>query len=211
MMKLWHIFIGAFIAFLFIVGLNIAFAASSGPNDCSGTANSSAAEDPWLDDDWEGGVANACVDNGTPTHVSSNSWDSGDQTYVLYVEDFGFAIDGTIDGVTVDLNIWHSTSNGTIDLCQLLDEDGARVGTNLCSGAPVAIDSLSDTNVETIGSTSELWGNSLTDTWVNDADFGIAIGVLNNQNNANVFIDYVQVTIEYTSGAAAARRRMIMQ
>jgi len=199
-----------------IVGLvlfawaNIALAASSGPNDCTVSPGAGTAEDPWLDDAWEDADHSSCADDEAPNDVSSNSFDSGDQSYVLYHSGFGFSISGTIDGVTVNINAWHSNGNGDIDLCQLLDVDGARVGTNLCAAAPQALD-LIDTNVETIGSTSELWGNSLTDTWVNDADFGIALGILNGGNNQNVFIDNVTITIEYTSGGAAARRRMIMQ
>ena len=201
------------ILFTLFVSLGViveAWGESTGASHCSGTANASASEAPWSDDDWEDGVANACVDNGTDTNVSNNTFDKGDQSYVLYVKDFGFAVSGTIDGVTVTLNTWSSTSNHVIDLCQLLDADGVRAGTNLCDGSPVTIDSGLTTNVETVGSTSEKWGNALTDTWVNDADFGVAIGILSGNNNANVFIDYVTITVEYTSGGAASRRRMIM-
>lgn len=201
----------AIILGLLLAWTQVVFATSSGAQDCSGTANSSAAESPWSDDDWESGVANACVDNGTYTHVSSNTYDKNDQSYVLYVKDFGFSISGTIDGITVTLNTWSSTSTHQIDLCQLLDENGVRGGTNLCS-SPVVIDSIADTNIETLGSTSEKWGNALTDTWINDPDFGVALGILGKNNNANVFIDYIQITVEYTTGGTpASRERMIMQ
>ena len=211
MMKLRTIFIGALAAFFLIVWVNIVFAASTGAIDCTVAPATGTSEAPWSDDAWEDADASSCTDNAAPNDVSLNTWDSGDQTYVLYHSGFGFAVSGTITGVTVDLNTWGSVPTAVIDLCQLLSDTGVRGGTNLCSAAPVTIDSIANTNVETIGSTSELWGNALTDTWVNDADFGIAIGIVSGTNNSNVFIDYVQMTIEYTSGGVASRRRMIMQ
>ena len=63
--------------------------------------------------------------------------------------------------------------------------------------------------METLGGSTETWGNSLTDTWVNDADFGVAIGVLQDSNNQDVYLDYIAVDVYYTAGGAAGRRRMI--
>ena len=48
------------------------------------------------------------------------------------------------------------------------------------------------------GAADNLWGNALTETWVKDADFGVAIGVLSANNNSDVFIDYVLLTVHYT-------------
>ena len=203
-----------YLVLIFLLMASPVWGASSGPLDCTVSPATGTSESPWGGPDtlgeWEGIDASSCGDDAAPNDISSNSFDSGDQSFVLYHSGFGFDIAGTIDGVTVTINTWGSAATFTIGLCQLLDVDGARGGTNLCS-TPHAIDSILDTNVETLGGTSETWGNSLTDTWVNDADFGIALGITSGNNNANVFIDYVQITIEYTSGGAAGRRRMIMQ
>lgn len=197
------------ILLLAAVGLHLcdAYGDNTGATHCSGTANSSASEDPWLDDDWENGVGNGCNDNATTTEITSNTFDSGDQSYVLYLKDYGFSLSGTIVGVVVTVNIWHSTSGGVIDLCQLLDETGARGGTNLCA-AGVTIGSSSDTTVITLGDATNLWGRSLTDTWTNDADFGVALGILQDGNNADVYIDYVAIDVYYTPGTS--RQRMIL-
>jgi len=207
----WKIIIGTVIVGLLIFGwLNIVMAASTAATDCTVSPATGTSEDPWLDDAWEGAANSSCADDEAPNDVSSNTFDSGDQSYVLYHSGFGFAVSGTIDGITVTLNTWGSAATFEIDLCQLLDDTGTRGGTNLCS-TPHVIDSILTTNTEVLGGTAETWGNSLTDTWINDADFGVAIGILSQNNNANVFIDAVTVTVEYTSGGAASRRRMLMQ
>jgi len=167
------------------------------------TAAVTAAESPWLDNDWvtPGAVT---ADDGTTASCTAASYDSPDQTFVLKATGFDFSSipDGsTINGVTCRVNAWYASGqgSGSLDLCQLLDVSAAKVGTNQCSTA-VALTTTTST-VITKGSASDLWGNSLTAAWVKDPDFGVALGVLATAANADVFIDYVTLEIDYTAPA----------
>jgi len=159
-----------------------------------------AAEIPWLDNDWTT-PGNIFTDDGTTANVTGASYDSPDQTYVLKAKGFDFSAipDGsTINGVTCRVNTWYASGqgSGSLDLCQLLDVSGAKVGTNQCL-VPVALTTTTSTII-TKGSASDLWGNALTAAWVKDPDFGVALGILATAANADVFIDYVTLEIDYT-------------
>lgn len=165
------------------------------------TAATTAAEAPWSDNDWTS-PGSVTADDGTSASCTAATFDSPDQTYVLKATGFDFSEipDGsTINGVTCRVNAWYNltTGTGSLDLCQLLDATGAKVGTNQCA-TPVAL-TLTNTTVITKGGASDLWGNALTAAWVKDPDFGVALGVLATQANSDVFIDYVTLEIDYTA------------
>jgi len=162
------------------------------------TVGASASDSPWSDNNWSD-QTNVYSDNGATASVTHPTFDDPDQTYVLKASGFDFSAipdNSTINGVTVRMNAWYANGTGSIDLCQLLDTSGARVGTNNCS-TPVAL-TTTDTTIITKGSTSDAWGNSLNAAWVKDPDFGVALGMLATGGNADVFIDYVTIEIDYT-------------
>ena len=165
------------------------------------TAAVTAAESPWLDNDWTT-PANVTADDGNTANVTAASYDSPDQTFVLktYAFDFSAIPDGsTIVGVTCRVNAWYRSGqgSGSLDLLQLLDVSRAKVGTNQCA-TPVPL-TTTNTTIITKGSASDLWGNVLTAAWVKDPDFGVAIGILATAANADVDVDYVTLEIEYTA------------
>lgn len=160
-----------------------------------------AAEDPWLDNDWTAPTA-VTADDDTTANVTAASFDSPDQTFVLKAQGFDFSSipDGsTINGVTARVNAWFRSGqgSGSLDLCQLLDTSGAKVGTNQCA-TPVAL-TTTTTTVISKGGAADLWGNALDAAWVKNANFGIALGILATAANADVDIDYVTLEIEYTA------------
>lgn len=165
------------------------------------TTATTSSETPWSDNDWDTPGA-VTADDGTTASVTHPTFDSPDRTYVLKATGFNFSAipDGsTINGVTARVNGWYNltTGTGSLGLCQLLDATGAKVGTNQCA-TPVAL-TLVNTTVITKGGASDLWGNALTAAWVKDPDFGVALGVQATQANADVFIDYVTLEIDYTA------------
>jgi len=165
-----------------------------------GSAAASVAEAPWSDNAWST-PTNVFADDAATANVTQATFDSPDQTEVLKVSGFDFSSipdDATIDGVTARINAWFRAGQGTgsLDLCQLLNVSGAKVGTNQCA-TPVVLTSTT-TTVITKGSTSDLWGNALTPAWVKDPDFGIALGILATAANADVDIDYVTLEVQYT-------------
>lgn len=164
------------------------------------TSGVSFLQSPWSDDTWVN-PGNVVADDGVTASVTAASFDSGDQTYVLKASQFDFSSipdSATILGVTARINAWFRSGqgSGSLDLCQLLDTTGAKVGTNQCA-TPVPL-TTTNTTIITKGSSSDLWGNALTPAWVKDPNFGIALGCIATAANADVDIDYVTLEIEYS-------------
>ena len=162
------------------------------------TLGETVSEAPWSDNTWTT-PTNIYADDAATADVTAATFDSPDQTYVLKATGFDFSAipDGsTINGIIARVNAWYANGAGSMDLCQLLDTSKAKVGTNNCSTA-VAL-TTTDTTIITKGSASDLWGNALTAAWVKNANFGIAIGMTATAANADVFVDYVTLEIDYT-------------
>lgn len=161
-------------------------------------SGTTSAEDPWLDDDWVT-PNNIVLDDSNYANITSNTYDTNDQSYVLkgYIFDFSDIPDtATIVGVRCTVNAYYSAGSASIDLMQLLDVSRAKVGTNMAS-TPQALDGNS-ASTYTWGSSSNLWGNALTPTWVKDSDFGVALGAIATAPNTDVFVDYVALEVFYT-------------
>lgn len=166
------------------------------------TSGTTASESPWLDNDWTS-PGSITANDGTYASVTASTFDSGDQTFVLKAKGFDFSsipAGATINGVTVRVEAHADSTSVGIDLVQLLDTSGAKVGTN-----------KSDTTqrlttadaVYTWGGSTDLWGNALTLAWVQDPDFGVAIGGHAYTANSQIFVDYVTVEIDYTTSGAS--------
>ena len=191
-----------FATFFILTGLlfsqNTVMAATTG--QVYPTLGTTAAESPWLDNDWVT-PTNIYSDDTATANVTSAQYDSPDQTYVLKATGFNFSAipDGsTINGITARINAFYRSGqgSGSMDLCQLLDISRAKVGTNNCS-TPTALTTTTSTII-TKGGATDKWGNTLTTAWIKDPDFGIAMGVLATAANADVDIDYVSLEIDYT-------------
>ncbi len=165
------------------------------------TAAPTAAEDPWLDNDW---VNAANVYGAGEAEVSAATFDAGDQTYVLKARGFDFSAipnGSTINGVTCMVTGRYATAAASIDLLQLLDATGAKVGTNQAA-TPIALSTSS--TPYTKGGAADTWGNALDSAWVKNANFGVALGCLaggTGNNNVDVYIDLVTLEIDYTPPA----------
>lgn len=145
---------------------------------------------------------NIYSDDGNTASITGPQFDNGDQTELLVASGFDFSEipDGaTIDGVECKVNTWYANNGASVDLLQLLNTSKTPVGTNQCS-TPVAL-TLDDTTIITKGSSSDLWGNELTAAWVKNSNFGVAIGMIATANNADVFVDYVTLSVTYTTTA----------
>lgn len=165
------------------------------------TLGQSILESPWSDNGWTA-PANIYADDGLTASVTSSTFDTGDQTRVLKATGFDFSSipDGSsIDGVIARINSWYTAGSGSIDLIQLLDTTQVRVGINQAVTAiPLGTDNAA---IITSGSSTDLWGNALTASWIKDPNFGIGIGIIATGNNADVFVDYVTIEVYYTPPA----------
>lgn len=131
--------------------------------------------------------------------ITDNAYDATDPSHVLRGYNFNFSsipVGATIVGVTCRITARSSSATSTIALVQLLNTSGVRVGTNLAS-TPVATNATPANY--TFGDDANLWGNALTEAWVKDADFGVGVGMINGTNNADVWIDVIELDIYYTT------------
>jgi len=146
---------------------------------------------------------NIYSDDAAYAYIDDAAFDSGIESYILKATGFNFSSipsDATILGVVVKLEGYYTVGAAGVALCQLLDISRVKGGTNLCS-TPFPFTVTTPTVITIPASeTTNLWGNALTVSWVQDADFGVAIGVIPTGNNANVYIDYVTITIYYSVG-----------
>lgn len=115
-------------------------------------------------------------------------------TNYLMTTNFGFNIplDAIITGVTVSVERSTTTLNGTHDNSVKL------VKATVISGNDKASATLWPTAdaVATYGSSSDLWGLSLTPSDINNSGFGVVIsGVADLAGTAQ--IDYMSITIDY--------------
>lgn len=164
------------------------------------TLGATVSETPWSDDTWNT-PTNIYSDNAATANVIASTFDNGDQTWVLKATGFDFSSipdDATINGVTVRVNAWYRSGqgSGSLDLCQLLNVAKVKSGTNNCS-TPTALTTTNST-VITKGSSSDLWGLALTPAWLKTAGFGVALGVLSTAANTDADIDYVTIEVTYT-------------
>jgi hypothetical protein len=161
------------------------------------TAAQTINESPWLDEAWVN-PNNALTNDGTNAAVTAATYDTGDQTAVLKLYTYDMSsipVGATIDGVIVRIHARGDSTSVRIDLCQLLDTSRAKVGTNKASTVVPMTASLA---TYTFGANNDLWGNSLTRAWVQDADFGVAIGCHANTNNSEAHVNYATIEVFYT-------------
>jgi len=145
--------------------------------------------------------SNIGADDATNASITAATFDSPDQSSLL-IAHFNLAAlpsGAAIRGVRVIVNCYYANGTVSMDLLQLLDVSGNPVGTNQCA-TPVALGTATS-GLVTKGGNADQWGNALTDTWVKDADFGVAIGMAATGANADVFVDYVTLEVFYTGGS----------
>lgn len=162
------------------------------------TSTQSIAEAPWDDVDWAGTGFTTGAPDGS---VASNSpaLSTGEQTRVLklYGYDFsGIPAGATIDGVTVTVTARYAGTVSDLGLVQLLDADRARAGDNKAA-TPVSL--TGSLAVYTFGGSADKWGNALSLAWVQDADFGVAVGGVGVEAGSYCAIDAVGIEVHYTA------------
>lgn len=122
----------------------------------------------------------------------------GGFSQLLEGTNFGFAANGTINGIQVDVK-YTAINPGNVVFCgvQLL-RAGTPSGTQK-SMLPIPI---SNTQVSFGGST-DLWGTNWTAADINNTNFGLSIYTTTNFNSPNptVEVDYVQITVFTQPGA----------
>ena len=116
------------------------------------------------------------------------------QSDFLVGRDYGFTISSsaTIEGVEVELNDPTISSNSPALDVYLTKDGTTTVGSALSSA-------LAGPGWETLGSSTNLWGTTLTPSEVNSSNFGVLLRVreLSETSSSAINIDAVRVTVHY--------------
>lgn len=125
---------------------------------------------------------------------------SGSTSELLRATNFGFAIPSgaTILGITAEIEAVCTVANRHRWTDAYLVLAGAESGSNLgdLSYIPDAV------AFKTFGSSSDLWGLSLTDTDINDAGFGVSVKLERPGSSAVTSVSRIRITVDYLFGVS---------
>jgi len=186
------------IGLFFVVGTSQALAATSGWNNPTvGASSSATGTTNWVSPENITIVGSPYATMVLPTSTISR---------YLKGTGYGFNIpaNATINGITVRIS---RSSSGTgspliVDNVVSLVKNGAIVGSNAASatGWPYSLTEA------TYGSASSLWGETWTPADINNANFGVVLSAVNEYtvNPRSLNVDYMQITVDYTPAPVSA-------
>jgi hypothetical protein len=122
-------------------------------------------------------------------------------THYLKATNFGFSIPAgaTINGIVAEIQRYDDTQY-TYDDNVAIVKNGVVGATNKALVAAWG----SSNSYFTYGSSSDLWGESLTPTDINNSNFGIVLSIkFNDDSNGmignNIYVDHIRITVYYTT------------
>lgn len=153
-------------------------------------------------------TSNITADDGSPADASTFGF--GGDTQYLKATNFGFSIPAgaTIDGVVATWEARVDSGSTTIIEAKLV-KGGTISGTDQSSSESVT----SSWTMINIGSSSNLWGTTLSVSDVNNSGFGCVFRTADVPFAATGhLVDVVKMTVYYTtsSGASAGTTRIVM-
>jgi hypothetical protein len=175
------------------IGVAVALGSSVGPSAPSAVSSVT-------------GIGTVAWSNAANAEASDDAWasaslGSGVVSNYLEATGFGFAIPAgsTITGVTVSVERSASGTSDIRDQSLRLLKASALAGTDRAdtlSSWPHGTDASAS-----YGSSSDLWGTTLTASDVNASGFGVALSAKNNAGSANFArVDQITITVSYTTG-----------
>ena len=137
-------------------------------------------------------------------------------SYFLRATNFGFSIPSgaTINGITATIRANASYYDGFAGdyvyvTSVVLLKGGTRGGSDLSDSADI----ISSEASYVYGATNTLWGNTWSASDINSSNFGLDFQVVlvdTNGQGAYPFVDYIQLSIDYTPAAASTNANMLM-
>lgn len=175
---------------------------TAGPNFPSAATNLSNAGTSENQDAWVN-PTNVFSDNATEAAITAATFDSPDISQILVCSGFGFSIPGgaTINGITVEIDRRSIIASSGVDNRVQLAK-GTAFANLVGSNKATATVWPSSSAVATYGSASDLWGTTWNDTDINASTFAVFVSTKANIANADIGIDYVRVTVDYTVAAS---------
>lgn len=176
--------------------------ATLGPLFPGATANLSNAGTSESAEAWVN-PGNVVSDNAAEAAITAATYDSPDISQILVASSFGFTVPSgsTIAGITVEVDRRSIIANSGKDFRVQLAKGTTfadLVGNN--KAVPATIWPTTSA-IATYGANNDLWGATWTDSEINASSFAVMLSCQANIANADVGVDFVRVTIEYTPPA----------
>ena len=172
------------------------------------TVVSTESVSPESNNDWTT-PNNVKADDAAYASITAATFDSPDISYRIKCQGFDFSAipDGaTIHGIIVEIERYCDAGETGADYrVQLLDASGALVGDNKAKAG----NWLTTPTTQFYGGTEDGWNAGLTAAMVKDPDFGVVLSVSATSANADIYVDYIRMTVYYGTidiGAAAIDR-----
>jgi len=162
-----------------------------------------AASAPYDDLDWTD-PGNVTADDTSYASITDAAYDTGAQSYLMSVRQFGASVPGsaTINGVQVEIGKYYAVGAARDAVVQLINGVGTTLGNNLGS----VNDTWPTTAPGTIvyGGPANLWGTTLTPAVVNGTAFGVQFAGSAAGNNCDAYVDFIRLIITYTAAGGTA-------
>lgn len=168
--------------------------ATSGPR-YPGTLSTTSTT-PYTSQNWVS-VANMGGADTTYASVTHANYDTNLWTYEARLTNFGFSIPNgsTVNGITVEINGYGANGANSPQHVQLTKNGTAAAGSEY--GITTSWPATPGTT-RTLGGSADKWGTTWTVSEVNASTFGVLFANKATADNADVYIDYVRVTVTYT-------------
>lgn len=160
-----------------------------------------AASSPYDDNDWSN-IGNITADDTTYATITADTYDTGQYTYVVKASNLSFNIPAgaQIDGILVETGSGADAGELSKDvLVQLSKDNTNRVGDNKAKN-----ENLTPSIVNrTYGGAADLWGTTWTAAEVNASTFAVHFAMRAVNDNSDIYLDYIRVTVYYSSTPAS--------
>jgi hypothetical protein len=137
------------------------------------------------------------TNDGAGANITAAAFDLNVNSYRLKAKGFvmpaGLSAGATINGVIARIEGWNNTSVMLVSV-NLLDNLGAVAG-DTKAGLSNSFSTV--TTIVSMGTSTDLWGNVLTPSWLGSSAFGIGLRLKATSNNCDTWIDYVTLEIIY--------------
>lgn len=173
---------------------------SAGPSYPTSYA-SDASVAPYDDVPW-GNYWNIGSDNAVYASITGATYDTNAWSYKLYAYRFYFAIPSgaTINGITVEIEGYGAFGTSKPANVQLSKNTWTATGDDLGSATNWA----TSAEIRTFGGPTELWGTTWTPEEINANAFAVQFANQATGNDADIYIDYIRVTVTYTEGGGGS-------
>jgi len=146
--------------------------------------------------------SNISADDGSEAQITAATYDSPDISFRLIGSNFGFTIPAgaTIDGITVEIDRRSIIASSGVDFRVQLGF--VSTGPNGNNKATATVWPTTST-IATYGGAADTWGYPWTVTEINNTIFCVFLSVSANIANADIGVDFIRATVNYTEAPPA--------